>query len=84
MIRTKGLPRSVALFSSLFLIVSLAVAKDAGQTTTTPPRLVTLDDMNTVKWPGAPRLSADGKQVAYAVDGQIYVVATAGGEPTSP
>jgi dipeptidyl aminopeptidase/acylaminoacyl peptidase len=81
MIRTKGLPRSVALFSSLFLIVSLAVAKDAGQTTTTPPRLVTLDDMNTVKWPGAPRLSADGKQVAYAVDGQIYVVATAGGEP---
>ena len=43
MIRTKGLPRSVALFSSLFLIVSLAVAKDAGQTTTTPPRLVTLE-----------------------------------------
>lgn len=80
MIRAKGLPRSAALFTSLFLIVSLAVANDAGQATT-PPRLVTLDAMNTVKWPGEPRLSADGKEVAYEVDGQIYVVATAGGGP---
>ncbi len=82
MIRAKGLPCSAALFSSLFLIVTLALANDAGQAAaTTTPRPVTLDDMNAVKWPGEPRLSADGKQVAYEIDGQIHVVATAGGAP---
>jgi len=80
MTRTKGLPRCAVLFSSLFLVVSLAVAKEASQATVTP-RPVTLDDMNKVKWPGAPQLSVDGKHVAYEVDGQIYVVATSGGEP---
>jgi dipeptidyl aminopeptidase/acylaminoacyl peptidase len=80
MTRAKRLPRSAVLFSSLLLIVSLAVAKDASPPTVTP-RPITLDDMNNVKWPGEPQLSRDGKQVAYEVDGQIYVVATSGGEP---
>jgi dipeptidyl aminopeptidase/acylaminoacyl peptidase len=80
MIHAKGLSRSAVLFSSLFLIVSLAVAKDASQATATL-RPVTLDDMNKVKWPGELQLSADGKQVAFELDGQIYVVATSGGEP---
>src|SRR5690348_5888586 len=70
MIPAKRLPRSAVLFSSLLLVVSFAVA-----------RPVTLDDMNKVKWPGSPQLSADGKQVAYEADGRIYVVATSGGEP---
>src|SRR5262245_12018429 len=68
------------LFSFLFLIASVAVAKDASQATPTL-RPVTLDDMNAVKWPGSPQFSADGKQVAYELDGQIYVVAASGGEP---
>jgi len=78
MIRVKSLPCSAALFSSLLLFVNLAFADATGQATTTP-RPITLDDMNTVKWPGEPRLSADGTRVAYEVDGQIYVVATSGG-----
>jgi dipeptidyl aminopeptidase/acylaminoacyl peptidase len=45
------------------------------------PRPVTLDDMNKIKWPGNPRVSPDGRQVAYEVDGQVHVVATGGGTP---
>lgn len=80
MIRGKGLPASAALFAALFFIVNIAGANDAAEATT-PRRAVTLDDMNKVKWPDSPHLSPDGKQVAYEVDGRIYVVATGGGEP---
>ena len=80
MIHAKGLPCFAALCAPLFLLVTLAVAADAPETATSR-RAITLDDMNKDKWPGAPRLSADGKQVAYEVDGQIYVVPSGGGEP---
>src|ERR1044072_5442894 len=77
MIRAKGLPCSAALFAYLLLIASFAIANDGAAK---PPRPVTLDDMSKEKWPGAPRLSTDGKHIAYEVDGQIHVVATARGE----
>lgn len=80
MIRATRLPSSAALLAPLLLIVSIAAADTAAEATA-PRRSVTLDDMNKTKWPGAPQISADGKQVAYEVDGQIYVVATGGGEP---
>jgi Tol biopolymer transport system component len=43
------------------------------------PRPVTADDLEQVKEPGRPVFSQDGKQVAYALDDQIYVVPAAGG-----
>jgi dipeptidyl aminopeptidase/acylaminoacyl peptidase len=36
---------------------------------------VTLDDLTRVQWPSAPRLSPDGRWVAYGVEDRIYVVA---------
>jgi dipeptidyl aminopeptidase/acylaminoacyl peptidase len=78
MIRAKGLPASAALLAPLLLIALIA---NAAAPASAPRRLVTLDDMNQVKWPDEPWPSPDGKQIAYAVDGRIYVVATNGGEP---
>jgi dipeptidyl aminopeptidase/acylaminoacyl peptidase len=78
MIRAKGLPASAALLAPLLLIALVAAA---AAPSSAPRRLVTLDDMNQVKWPDEPWPSPDGKQIAYAVDGRIYVVATGGGEP---
>ena len=78
MIRAKGLPASAALLAPLFLIALIA---NAAAPASAPRRLVTLDDMNQVKWPDEPWPSPDGKQIAYEVDGRIYVVATGGGEP---
>jgi dipeptidyl aminopeptidase/acylaminoacyl peptidase len=78
MIRAKGLPASAALLAPLLLIALIA---NAAAPASAPQRLVTLDDMNQVKWPDEPWPSPDGKQIAYAVDGRIYVVATNGGEP---
>lgn len=80
MIRVKGPPSSAALFAALLTIVGIAVAND-GAPAVKPPRLVTIDDMKKVEWPGDPRLSPDGKLVAYKVDGRIYIVAASGGEP---
>ena len=76
MIRQKGLPASAVLFASLAWL-ALANAAEPAQA---PPRQVTLDDMSAIKWPHRPSPSPDGKQIAYAVDGQIHVVPTAGGE----
>jgi dipeptidyl aminopeptidase/acylaminoacyl peptidase len=78
MIRAKGLPASAALLAPLLLIALVAAAAAPASA---PRRLVTLDDMNQVKWPDEPWPSPDGKQIAYEVDGRIYVVATGGGEP---
>jgi dipeptidyl aminopeptidase/acylaminoacyl peptidase len=78
MIRAKGLPVSAALLAPLLLI---ALVAGAAAPASAPRRLVTLDDMNQVKWPDEPWPSPDGKQIAYEVDGQIYVVGMNGGEP---
>jgi dipeptidyl aminopeptidase/acylaminoacyl peptidase len=75
MIRAKGLPASAALLAPLVLIALAAAAAE------TPRRAVTLDDINQVKWPNEPSPSPDGKQIAYEVEGRIFVVATGGGEP---
>ncbi|HKR37929.1 MAG TPA: S9 family peptidase [Steroidobacteraceae bacterium] len=75
MIRAKGLPASAALLALLASIALVAAAAEP------PRRSVTLDDMNQIKWPNEPWPSPDGKQIAYEVDGRIYVVPTGGGEP---
>src|SRR6185436_12358265 len=75
MIRAKGLPAAAAL---LALLASIALVAGAAEP---PRRSITLDDMNQIKWPNEPWPSPDGKQIAYEVDGRIYVVPTGGGEP---
>ena len=64
------------------LLVSIAmsfpVASDADQVAS--PRPVTIDDFGELKAVGQPELSADGRQVAYALEGRIYIVPVQGGE----
>src|SRR5262245_4071754 len=85
MICQKGLPVSLAPASvALCALIASALLPAGAAERAEPepaPRHVTLDDMNRIKWPGDPQLSPDGRQVAYEVDGQLYVVATSGGEP---
>jgi dipeptidyl aminopeptidase/acylaminoacyl peptidase len=42
---------------------------------------VTVEDFGQLKAVGRPALSPDGRQVAYALEGRIYLVPVAGGEP---
>jgi len=65
--------------AALILLTSFVAAAEPAAPPV--PRAVTMDDMGKVKWPGGPRLSPDGRQVAYELDGQIYVVAASGGKP---
>src|SRR6185312_1184476 len=70
------------LAAALFLLCLVAAAAEqesapAGQA----PHPVTLDDIDKVKWASRPRLSPDGRQVVYSVDGVIYVVPATGGKP---
>lgn len=60
---------------ALLLVVPAALAADAA------PRPVTLDDLEAIKSPDGPVPSRDGRQFAYVLDDQLFVVAAAGGEP---
>jgi len=73
---------------SLIVLVSLAFCAGqsglmAGQADEPAPgkRLVTVDDFGKTIDVGTPRLSPDGKQVAYASDGKIYIVSATAGSP---
>jgi dipeptidyl aminopeptidase/acylaminoacyl peptidase len=55
-----------------------AVTAHADETAT---RVVTIDDFGALKPVGEPALSEDGRRVAYALEGRIYVVPARGGEP---
>lgn len=59
----------------LFAISPVLVAAEAGA-----PRPVTLEDFEQIKTPDGPHLSRDGRQIAFVVDDQVYVVPAAGGE----
>ena len=62
----------------LFLLVAPgAIAADAAL------RAVTLDDLEAVKSLSGLAPSRDGRQIAYVVDGQVLVIASAGGAPRS-
>ena len=45
------------------------------------PTAVTIDDFGKIREAGRPALSPDGRRVAYALEGRIYVVPVEGGEP---
>jgi dipeptidyl aminopeptidase/acylaminoacyl peptidase len=73
--------RSILLSAAAALLpVSIAPAAEPGATGAAGvPRPVALDDINRIESPDGPYLSRDGRQVAYVVDKQIYVVPTNGG-----
>lgn len=45
------------------------------------PRTITLDDHDAVRWPSSPRISPDGGQVSFLLDGQVLLVSAEGSEP---
>ena len=66
---------SVALLLSLFF----PLAADADQVASVQP--VTIEDFGRLKGLGKPELSKDGRQVAFALEGRIYIVPVSSGEP---
>src|SRR4026207_158287 len=77
--------RSILLSAAAALLPVLIVpAAEPGATGAAGvPRPVALDDINRIESPDGPYLSRDGRQAAYVVDKQIYVVPTNGG-PSPP
>ena len=71
--------------NALFLLVLFGFCTPgvlpARETLAEPPRPLTLDDFGAVKEAGGPKLSRDGRHAAYALEGRLYVVPLAGGEP---
>jgi len=65
---------------SLLAILLLALPA-AGQDDASGQRILTMDDYGGIQSPGSPRISPDGRQIAYALDGQIFVVPTGDGDP---
>jgi dipeptidyl aminopeptidase/acylaminoacyl peptidase len=58
---------------------SAVIAADAG--VAAGPTDVTVEDFGKLKAVGRPALSPDGRSLAYALEGRIYVVSVDGGEP---
>ena len=77
---------SVRLLLATTLACAAPFALAAGFPTDPPAavpgsRALALDDINRVEYPDSPVFSPDGRQIAYVVDKQVYVVPTAGGSP---
>ena len=73
------MPRTLRTALLVSFAMSFHVTADAEPVAT--PRPVTIDDFGKLKALGKPELSADGRQVAYALEGRIYIVPVRGGEP---
>jgi len=78
-IRLRHFPASIALLLNLSIAIAAEPAPQAAAGAA--PRAITLDDYDPIKRPGNPHLSRDGRQVAYVVDDQIFVVPITGGTP---
>ncbi len=69
--------------SSLLLIV-VAIANQASaadEPSDKASRRITLDDYGAIHSPHSPRISPDGRQVMYVLDGQIFLVSADDSEP---
>ncbi|MEX2496758.1 MAG: S9 family peptidase [Woeseia sp.] len=64
----------------LFILAILPFAVLQGAAAAAPRALI-IDDFGELKDVAAPRVSEDGKNVAYALEGRIHAVAVKGGEP---
>jgi hypothetical protein len=65
----------------MFLALLVLAAPALGQDDASAGRKLVLDDMGSVQTPGSPRISPDGRQVAYYYDQQVYVTSPEGGAP---
>ena len=65
----------------MFLALLVLAAPALGQDAASAGRKLVLDDMGSVQTPGSPRISPDGRQVAYYYDQQVYVASPEGGAP---
>ena len=75
---THGLPiRGFGWFLPLLILAGTALAQEGDS----DGRLLRLEDWDNLHSPGAPQISPDGKQIAYSLDGQIFVVSTPGTDP---
>lgn len=63
--------------AAVAIFASACIAAESGEI----KRLLELSDYGETRSPGAPRLSPDGKQVAFSLDDRIFVVRASGGEP---
>lgn len=64
--------RCLGRFLTLLILAVPALAQDHAP----QPRNLVLEDYGNFHSPGAPRISPDGKQIAYVLDQQIFVVAS--------
>ncbi len=65
-----------------FVALAWLLAAPFAMATEAPaPRLVTLDDLEQIQSPESPALSRDGRQIAYVLEDQVYVVPITGGAP---
>ncbi len=65
--------------SLLLLQASIGFAAEPAPPPAASPRPLTLDDHEAIKSPENLAFSRDGRQIAYVLEDQIYVVPTAGG-----
>lgn len=64
-----------------YLLVLIVGTPAVGQDAAPDRRRLTLDDLGTVHAPRDPRISPDGKQIAYSRERQIYVITTTAADP---
>lgn len=67
---------------AVFLLLAFSLPA-AGQDDTEALRKLTMDDYGRIHAPGRPQLSPDNRQIAWSMEGQIFVVATGNNEPRS-
>ena len=72
-------PLAAAWLLLAALTTPAAMGADAGAAAAR--RRLELDDMGRIEWPGDPRISPDGRRVAYAANKTIQVVDLKGGNP---
>jgi dipeptidyl aminopeptidase/acylaminoacyl peptidase len=72
--------RCLPLFCLIFLVLALPGTIQA-QVPSAERRNLLLEDYGRIVTPGAPQISPDGMQVAYALDQQVFVVSTDDADP---
>ena len=77
--RNRGFRSALSLLLILPAMVNLALAADASDDAVS--RFISLDDFGRVSAPYSPRISADGRQIAYLHDEQIFVLSAESSEP---
>jgi VCBS repeat-containing protein len=73
-----NLKKISSLLLPLTLAINPAFSQDPSEETVARP--ITIDDISSVKSPGSPRISPDGKHIVYLFDDQIFLAGSGGSE----